>query len=95
MVKTFCSVFFAAALVAGVAFAAGVTEDAGTATGPGANMVDFTPTRQVVQYNTIADYEGETGNKISSFQQSPFLDPLVASGQSAARGGSASPMSRW
>ena len=80
MVRMLCAVFSACVFVAGVAFAAGAIEDTGTATGPGANMVDFTPTGQVVQYNTIADYERETGNEISSFQQSPFLDPMVASG---------------
>src|SRR5687767_12213107 len=32
--------------------------------------VEFT--HQVVRYNTIADYEAATGNKITSFQQSPM-----------------------
>ncbi len=41
-------------------------------------MGDFTG--QVVQYNTIADYEAATGNEISTFQQSPILDAAVADG---------------
>ena len=40
--------------------------------------VEFT--QQVVRYNTIADYEAATGNKITTFQQSPMLDALVAAG---------------
>jgi peptide/nickel transport system substrate-binding protein len=40
--------------------------------------VEFT--QQVVYYNTIADYEAATGNEITSFQQSPMLDALVADG---------------
>ena len=41
-------------------------------------MVEFT--QQVEQYNTIADYEAATGNEITSFQQSPMLDAMVADG---------------
>ena len=37
-------------------------------------------TGQVVQYNTIADYEAATGKTIDSFQQAPMLDALVADG---------------
>jgi peptide/nickel transport system substrate-binding protein len=37
-------------------------------------------TGRVLQYNTIADYEAETGNMIDSFQQAPMLDALVANG---------------
>jgi len=40
--------------------------------------VEFT--QQVVRYNTIADYEAETGNTLDSFQQAPMLDALVAAG---------------
>ena len=50
-----------------------VASDAGTDVG-----VEFT--QQVVQYNTLADYEAATGNQITSFQQSPVLDALVADG---------------
>ena len=46
-------------------------------------MVEFT--QQVMQYNTIADYESATGNQITSFQQSPMLDALVADGSSGSR----------
>lgn len=42
------------------------------------SMGEFTG--QIVQYNTIADYEAATGNTIDSFQQSPILDALVADG---------------
>ena len=84
MRKPFWAALAAIVLCAGMAFAAGETEGGGSAAAAGdmggAMMVDFEPTRQVVQYNTIADYERETGNKISSFQQSPLLDPLVANG---------------
>ena len=41
-------------------------------------MGDFTG--QVQQWNTIADYEADTGNTINSFQQSPILDAMVADG---------------
>ena len=41
-------------------------------------MGDFTG--QVVQYNTIAEYEAATGNEIATFQQSPMLDSAVADG---------------
>lgn len=37
-------------------------------------------TGQIVQFNTIADYEAETGNTIDSFQQAPMLDAMVADG---------------
>ena len=37
-------------------------------------------TGQIVQYNTIADYEAATGNEIATFQQSPVLDAMVADG---------------
>ena len=43
-------------------------------------MVEFEATQQVVQFNTIADYEAATGNTISAFFQSPMLDALVANG---------------
>ena len=44
------------------------------------NMVEFMPTHQIVQFNTIADYEAATGNTITSFQQSPIFDAMVAAG---------------
>ena len=84
MRKPYWAALAAIVLCAGMAFAAGETEGGGSdaAMGDmgGAMMVDFEPTRQVVQYNTIGDYERATGNSISSFQQSPVLDPLVANG---------------
>ena len=40
--------------------------------------VEFT--RQIVQYNSPQHYENATGGKISSYQQSPMLDALVADG---------------
>ena len=43
-----------------------------------APAVEFTGS--IVRFNTIADYEAATGTKITSFQQSPVLDALVAAG---------------
>ena len=70
----------AAGVAAAAAFAAGEGEEGSQASGAAAEMM-MAEYGDVWQWDTLADYERDTGNTITSFNEAPMLAAMVQAGE--------------